>query len=361
MTGRERMNALLHQQSVDRLPWTTLVDGNTLNLLPEELRGNGGIDFYKYLGCDILLLDGWGTPHAFRGPERRWAEGVAEEWKSEGEVATRELRTPAGTLTSVFRRGHPVKYPVDSLEALHLYRELWEGTRFINYDDYPTLAAIDGLIGDAGIVTRFWGPSTIPLLLENEMGAEQFYYFLEDFPEEMEALINLMHDRELEAFHILADGPVDVVTLCENTSTYYIGPGIYRLYNMPHVRDFVEIAHAAGKTALIHMCGHVHDILSDFKETGADGIHALTPPPVGNTEWEHALDVLGDDHIIIGILDPSTFCMSPIEEIGPTLDRIYTDRLRRANFCLWLGADGLAIPLERFEAVRRWMNRSADL
>lgn len=157
MTGRERMNALLRKQPIDRLSWTTLVDRNTLNLLPEELRGNGGIDFYKYLGCETFLLDGWGTPHAFPGPERRWPEGVTEEWTRDGEVVTRELRTPSGTLTSVFRHGHPMKYPVDSLETLHLYRELWEGTHFVDHDNRPTLAALDALIGDSGIVTRFWG------------------------------------------------------------------------------------------------------------------------------------------------------------------------------------------------------------
>jgi len=359
MTGRERMNALLHKQPVDRLSWTTLVDGNTLSLLPEALRGNGGIDFYRHLGCDILLLNGWGTPHTFRGPERRWANGVEDDWRAEGDNATWELRTPNGALTAIFRRGHPVKYPVDSLEALRLYRELWEGARFVGHDDRPTLAALDALIGDSGTVTRFWGPSTIPLLLENEMGAEQFYYFLADYPGEMEELIDLIHQRELEAFRILAEGPVDVLTLCENTSTYYIGPDVYRRYNMPHVRDFVEIAHAAGKTALVHMCGHVRDILTDIKQTGLDGIHALTPPPTGNTEWEHALDVLGEDLIIIGILDPSIFCLEPVENIAPALDRLYTNRLRRANFCLWLGADGLAIPLERFEAVKGWMEKQS--
>jgi hypothetical protein len=46
-----------------------------------------------------------------------------------------------------------------------------------------------------------------------------------------------------------------------------------------------------------------------------------------------------------------------VEEIGNELDRIYTDRLRRANFCLWLGADGLPIPLERFEAVKAGMEK----
>jgi hypothetical protein len=59
MTGRERLNAVLQKQAKDRLPWTTLVDNATLSLLPEELRCNGGIDFYKHLDCDIFLLNGW--------------------------------------------------------------------------------------------------------------------------------------------------------------------------------------------------------------------------------------------------------------------------------------------------------------
>jgi hypothetical protein len=35
-----------------------------------------GIDFYKHLGCDIFLLNGWNTPHPFRSPEHRRAPGA---------------------------------------------------------------------------------------------------------------------------------------------------------------------------------------------------------------------------------------------------------------------------------------------
>jgi hypothetical protein len=69
MTGRERLNAVLNKQPTDRLPWTTLVDDACLNGFPEELRGNGGIDFYHHPGCDIFLLNGWNTPHHLRNPE----------------------------------------------------------------------------------------------------------------------------------------------------------------------------------------------------------------------------------------------------------------------------------------------------
>ena len=46
MNGRERMEAILSKQPVDRLAWTTLVDGNTLNGLPDGMQGMSVMDFY---------------------------------------------------------------------------------------------------------------------------------------------------------------------------------------------------------------------------------------------------------------------------------------------------------------------------
>jgi hypothetical protein len=357
MTGRERLNAIVHREPVDKLSWTTLIDAATLAGLPERLRENGGIEFYRHIGCDIFLLNGWGTTRKFRAPELRWAADVEESVRVENDQLIREWRTPRGVLTTVSRSGHPLKYPVDSLKSLRIYREMWESAHFGAHDDEPVLAGINSLIGDDGIVTRFWGPSAIPLLLQDHMGAERFYYLLSDHRREMEDLIGVIHARQLQAFHIIAQGPCEVVTLCENTSTRYISPDVYRRYNMPHVCDFVDIMHAQRKTALIHMCGHILDILPDIKQTRLDGVHALTPPPTANTPWETALDILGEDIIIIGLLDPTVFCSGPVGEIGAALDLLYTPRLRRAHFCLALGADGIAVPLERFLAVKQWMER----
>ena len=359
MTGRERLSAIIHKRSHDRIAWTTLVDNATLSLLPENLRGNGGVDLYRELGCDIFLLNGWNTGVGFASPRLRWGPNVEEVARSDGDLRVVEWRTPRGVLTGVTRRGHPVKYPVESVADVEVFRGMWEDARFVPADDRETLAQLDALIGQDGIVTRFWGPSTIPRLLEMDMGTQNFYYLLHDHPDRMEALIDLIHARELEAFRCLADGPWDSVTLCENTSTYYISPPVYRRLNGPHQRDFVDLAHAAGKMALLHMCGHVHAILDDIRETNCDGIHALTPPPTGDTPWEDALDVLGEDFVIIGILDPSIFLVGPVAAIGPALDACITPRLRRANFVLWPAADGIPVPLERFRAVARWFERNS--
>ena len=356
MTGRERLNAVLRKQSTDRLPWMTLVDNASLGGFPEELRGDGGIDFYRHLGCDILLLNGWNTAHHLRSPQLRWGEQVTTEHREEGTQHTTTWWTPQGCLTSVRERGHPRRYPVDSIEAVRVYREMWEGARFEPYDDSEEFAALNRLIGEDGVITRFWGPSTIPRLLEQDMGVQHFYYLMADHPDEMDALIRTMHTRECEAFEHLADGPWNSVTLVENTSTFYISPAIYEKYNMPHQRDFVETMKRNGKTALLHMCGHVRAILDLIRETDCDGIHFLTPPPTGDTPWEDALDVIGDDLIIIGCLDPTVFVAGPVENIGPTLDRLITPRLREAHFVLSPTADGIPVDLERFYTVKRWMD-----
>jgi uroporphyrinogen decarboxylase len=356
MTGRERMNAVLRKRPTDGLPWSTVVDNATLSLAPQHLRRDDGLEFYRHIGCDIFLLNGWNTPHAFHSPELQWSDEVDVRWSREGDRDTVEWVTPSGTLTGITDSGHPTKYPVDDIEAVRIYREMWDSASFVEHDDTGTLETLDTLIGDDGVVTRFWGPSTIPRLLENDMGVECFYYMMADNPDEIDELIRTIHARELDAFRMLAAGPCESVTLCENTSTYYISPALYERYNMPHQREFVDIVKQAGKVAILHMCGHVHGILDLIAETGCDGIHALTPPPTGDTPWEDALDVLGEDLIVFGCLDPSVFISGSVDEIGPALDALITPRLREANIVLILGADGIPVALERFEAVSRWMD-----
>jgi uroporphyrinogen-III decarboxylase len=206
----------------------------------------------------------------------------------------------------------------------------------------------------------FLGTIDRPYLLEMVMGLEPFYYLCQDHPQEMDALIRVIHERQLDAFRALSEDPWSVGILCENTSTAYISPGIYERYNMPHQRDYVDIMHRHGKAAILHMCGHVRGILHLIRETRCDGIHALTPAPTGDCPWEAALDELGEELVIIGILDPSIFIMGPIDRIGEEMSARITPRLREANFILWPAADGVAVSPERFRAVQRWFAENVE-
>ncbi len=358
------------------MSWTTLVDEATLDNLPDELSGISPIDFYKHIGCDIFLLNCWGMPYNFNSPVSCYPEAVQVQTREETEDNARaaglktggnyagksvgkklhhEWITPEGTLTKVMELNHPVKFPVTDYEDLKVYRWLWENVEMKAVDDSDVFRRVNDEIGEAGIVTRFCQQSAVSLLLEHEMGTECFYYMLQDHPAEMEALFDIIHQKKIKEWEIIAQGPFDIVILCEDTSTTYINPGVYRKYNKPHVKDFIDIMQGAGKIALVHMCGLIKDLLADMEDLGFDGIHGLTPPPLGNTPFELALDVFGDDLIMMGGLNVNE--PVALQEVPKILDQAYTERLRRANFIFWLGADGITVPLERFQAVGEWMRK----
>jgi len=352
------MTAVLNRRRPDRLCWTTLVDGNTLGALQGEWAGVSALDFGRRLGADLLLLDGWGTGTGFASPAIVRGGDITQEWEQQGDRGILRTKCPAGVLTGEFERGHPCKYPVGTLEELRICRSIWEATRFDAVDDAANFAAIDGAVGPDGVVTRFWGPSTIPRLLEFDMGTVNFYYLLTDHPAEMAELFDVVHRAEMGAFEALAAGPCDVIILVENTSSFYISPDVYQRFNGPHVSDFVDVVHAAGKTAILHMCGHIRNLLPLIRGTRVDGVHAVTEPPFGDTPWELALDALGEDTIIIGAFNPNVFLRQPVEEIPAALDALYTPRIRRANVCSCCFADGLSVGLDRWQAVAGWFRRN---
>ena len=355
MTGTERLRALCRREPVDRPAWSILIDQASLSGLPADLRGRYGLDFHAHLGCDAFLLDGWNTPITFSSPRFEWGPGVSERVYPDGDRWIREWSSPYGTLQAVSRENHPLRYPVTTREEVRIFSRMWEGARYLPADDAPAHRQLLDLLGTQGVYTRYWGSSAVQRLLQQDTGLEAFYSLLDDAPAEMTGLIETLHARQLEAFRLLAESATETITLCENTSTYLISPDIYQRFNMPHVRDFVRIMHEHGKTALIHMCGHVRHLLTLIRETGLDGIHALTPPQTGDTPWELALDILGDELIIIGALPPDLWLAGPPEHIADALRAFYTPRLRKSHFVLCLFADGIAVPQARFEAVARWM------
>ena len=221
------------------------------------------------------------------------------------------------------------------------------------------LVRLEAKIGPAGMYVPTLDPSPVQNLLEYEMGMANFYYLLADYRAEVEELLAVMHATRLREYDILARRTTaEVVIPIENTSSTLISPALYRRYSLPQIRDYVDVLHGHGKKAVLHMCGHLRTLLPTIRETGLDGINAVTPPPVGDTVYEDVLDAYSDDFVLFGaVLSPTVFHCAGLghEELHAFLDHLYTPRLRRSHMVLWLAADGLATPLERFRAAEHWM------
>jgi len=272
---------------------------------------------------------------------------------------TQTHRTQQGTLTATFRHGHPLKYPVATFGDLRVLRDIWENTHYQTAQGTDeSYERVEAIIGDAGVFTQTLSPSPVQQLIEFDMGMENFYALLCDHRDEMAGLLDVMHARRCDEYRITAEcSPVPTVIAVENTSSQLISPDYYRRYSLPQLRDFVDIMHESGKIAILHMCGHLKNLLPVIKETGLDGVHAMTPAPIGVAPWDLGFDILGDDTIIIGSL---SLCLAnptlgnPVD-IRERLDSLVTDRLRGAHLILNAGADGTPLPVGTFYAVRDWI------
>jgi hypothetical protein len=328
----------------------------------DELRGMSAIDFYKLLNYDIYQLGniGLNKNEAVKYPYKLIRRNIIEKITDFGnKYYEHYIETPYGCLRSVRYRSLPIKYLVENIDDLKILINIWRDSEYVpdldNCDE--TYERIKSLLSGYGIYIPIVNPSALQTLLEEDIGIENFYYMRQDYPREINELIELMHDRRCQEYKLIAKHmPFDSCITIENTSTTYISPDIYREISQKHMKDFVDIMHAEGKLGIIHMCGLVNDLLDDFIPTGLDGIHALTEPPVGNTFISHALDVLGDDLIIITGLD-GTKVLNP--DYSPELlishmEEFVTERLKKANVIFCVGADGLDMPLDRFETVSDW-------
>jgi len=263
-----------------------------------------------------------------------------------------ELRTTKGCLTSRSKLHHPVEYPIKTIADLRVFTEIEAETEIL-LDTARTT-------GYHPVVDRISvNPSPIQRLLEYEMGVQGFWYLYQDYPDEVRALLDVMIDGYLHECKLIAGLPVAAVRPVENTSTTMISPVLYKRLSLPQITRMVEVFHDAGKFVAVHMCGLLKTLLPYLGETRMDGIHSLTPPPVGNTSYEMAWEALGDTFRIEGRLGTTCWLGKSSDEILNYLNRLITpERLRRSPFILEVHCDGMTdVPFEQYAEVKKALSQ----
>ena len=372
MTGRQRLTNILNKKPIDRLAWTTLIDDIARSPMSEDVRNLHPFDFYRHIGCDIMqfgdydLGEGKGAlclPWKLTTPQIQ----TIETTESDGSKMI-QRNTKWGTLTTLFKYGYPVKHPVESIEELRILKNMWLNSRYeedVSDNFERSLNHMEGKIGDDGIYSHIVDASPVQFFLEYETGVANFYYLMQDHPGEMIETLDIIHDRRKQEYEILARRtPVECVIPVENTSITMISPAVYEQLSLKQISDFVDIMHKHNKKAIVHMCGLLKGLLPIIKETGLDGINGLTTPPIGDVSFDGVLDMFGEDFIILGGgLDSTIVQKKDVSRkaIWDALDALYTPRIKQANFLLWVGADGQPATLERFLAVRDWVQENGAL
>jgi len=369
MNSKDRLISVFRRKKTDRLPWAPLIDGYFLSSLKEKKIEMNAVEVLRYIGADVLerhvptytdiLMMGSSNMIYINSKNAIVQENIKITTnlnEKNGEIFN-IYETPLGIIKEkyLFTKSSPwlpfpVEHKIKKKKDLKIYKYLLENIQpkpnFKNFQkevDY---------IGDDGLATAS-GPST-PLmrLLQKDMGVENFYYYLNDYPKEMEEILDIMHKRNKKIYHIIIKSPAEVIIDYENSSTNLFSPQIFERYCLDQINEYADIGHQAGKIFLTHMCGKLDKIIDLLDQGKQDGIIDISPLPTGDLNISKALNAWGKTKIVMGGIDATAFIQLSVDGIKKYVKDLLRQIEPANNFILGSGdAIPYGTPLENLKAV----------
>lgn len=267
--------------------------------LPAPYEGMTRPELYRALGCSSRIYE---YNACFRRIEHP-SVSISSSWLNETDEEI-TIETPVGRQVAVQRRTISssayivVKWQVATEEELKVatWREentTWEW-------DASQYEAVRAEWGDLGAPTVYLPRMNVQSLYLEKMGVENAIYALADFPDTVEAYFRALeasHDRLIE---VVNASPIEIINFGENVHAGTLTPELFLKYHLPACRRRCEKLHAPNKFVHAHWDGDCAPLLPYAKETGLDGIDAVTPAPQGDVTLAQVKDALGDDLFLIG-------------------------------------------------------------
>ncbi len=290
--------------------------------LPEPYRGMDLYDIYRSLGCSARLYE---FNSCFRRVEH--ADVTVQRRPLSDTDTETVIETPVGRQVAVSRLSgnspHPItlKWEVETLDELRVaaWRErhaTWEWDQG-QYELWMERA------GDLGAPTMFMPRMNVQCLYIEKMGVENAVYAIYDQPDEVEAFFDALdrcHDRLID---VICESPIEIVNFGENIHAGTLSPDLFQRWHLPECRRRCERLHAAGKFVCSHWDGDTGPLLPFARETGLDGIEAITPVPQGDVTLEEVRQALGDEMFLIDGIPAVYFDDTyPVETLIETTERI---------------------------------------
>lgn len=355
MTSRQRMLAAYRGEQVDRLPyWAKITNATWRTTQPEKVKAMSDLDLLDYIFADGIFYCGHGVrverPHVSVKTTKTDTEIVTITTTPDGDLDERWcIDRSTGSV-------HPTVFPVRSQEDIGRYRWVHTDVK-ISVDPQAMEKARQraSVIGQRGVAVTAWGTSPLMELVEHIIGPEETHIFLHEYTQEMEELMELMH----QANHRIADAvsqntPADIVVSVENTSTTLISPQQFQQYCHRYLCDYSNAIAANGKLPELHMCGHLLKVLPMVETIPAVSIEAFTAPTLGSSRLYDGR-TLAPSKTLIGGTNVNTWLMPP------TAIQQYIEKELSAcpdHRHIVLTTAGVAPPacsLETFRQIGQWL------
>jgi uroporphyrinogen decarboxylase-like protein len=266
--------------------------------LPEPYTGLDLYGLYRALGCSARLYEFNACFRRAEDPAVRF--GTRELGGDEVETV---VSTPVGSQRAVHRRSrnspHPITVKWEIKTAEELAVATWREARAHWSFDAEIYRDLLARIGDLGAPTMFMPRMNIQCLYLEKMGVERGVMALYEWPEAIGVFfreLEASHDRLIDAINA---SPVEIVNYGENVHAGTLSPPLFAEHHLPACQRRSERLHAGGKFVSSHWDGDVKALLPYARETGLDGIEAITPVPQGDVTLEEVRDALGEEMFLL--------------------------------------------------------------
>lgn len=332
MNGKERIQAAMQHQPVDRVPvMCQLALGHYLvntTIKPVD------IWFTSEAFCEALIT--LQARYQFDGILIN-LPGTDPSWMRHVErIETAEN----GTQTVFFRNGDTAECPpddnahhfpkggrrlpgLDEVDPARIYYDDPHGVGGLKYPFYfgldpyepdrnnywpdyyfRTIDMVLQRVGDqVSVHSELFSPWTQLMEL---FGYENTLMYLLDAPAKLHAILQAYTEGTADLACRQAERGVDAVLISSAfAGGGFISPGQYEEFVLPYERQVVRhLRQRYDVPVYTHTCGKIGDRLELMVETEIDGIDTLDPPPLGTVDLEDAKRRVGDRLFFKGNIDP---------------------------------------------------------
>ena len=325
MTSHERVMAVINgDKKPDRLGWLPELNERFIKRVAEQLGPvPQNMDSQTFVNRKI------GADQLARAVAVRQAHSKVEVEQHADEGIT-IWHTPKGDLVQKQQRDeiaqtiYTLKHKIAGPQSFAAYHALLDDLRY--EPDYDKCQQTIEKVGQTGLATIDAPATPLMSLIMWDMGIEPTLMAMFEHEAEMIELMQHMHEKNLEYYRIAAAGPGRVVRPMEDTSSMLTGPQMCAQHCVGYLNEYASICHENGKAFIVHMCGHLKNMLDVIKDVDLDGIEAATPGPTGDVELDDIRRVLGDV-VILGGVDPTRYALQGPEQMCAEL----RDRLMRVK------------------------------
>lgn len=349
MTGRERILASLRGQTVDHLCWSPLVDEYFTRSLPAQ-------GYPAYTVAEAVRLIG-GDIMARHCPSVQLSadDCVKRTLTRIGNILIETMETPVGTLRmeKVLDQsitGAITKHCIKTLDDIKVYRFMLEHSAY--RQNYTAHVRWSDEIGEDGIAT-LEGPATpIQVFIQELCGIENTFYLLHDHTKVVETCFEIMHELNMQAYRLIAEGPGEVVIDYEDTSTTTLSPEMYTKYCASEIDDYAKVCQSGGKIFLTHMCGKLSGFREQLRAGAQDGIDSVCPPTTGDLWADEARLAWGEGKVIIGGIEPPRLERMTAAETNVYVTEVLSRMPTFSRFILSTGdATAYGTPVENLQTI----------